>query len=56
MTDTINPKEWDNWNRANYRKQQIKQRIVDAQLTQEQHNEQALKKIREIRCRLRTTV
>lgn len=54
--DKINPKDWDNWNRANYRKEAIRQRIKDAQLTQEQQREQAIRKIREIRGRLKESV
>ena len=56
MMDTINPKEWDNFNRSYYRKQRIKQRIAtSSQLTEEQRRK-ALEKIREIRSRLNTTV
>ena len=56
MMDTINPKEWDNFNRSYYRKQRIKQRIATStQLTEEQRRK-ALEKIREIRSRLNTTV
>jgi hypothetical protein len=51
--DKINPKEWDSWNRSLYRKQAIQERLKAAQLTQEQQNEQALRKIREIRSRLK---
>jgi hypothetical protein len=51
--DKIVAKEWDSWNRSLYRKQAIQERLKAAQLSQEQHNELALRKIREIRARLK---
>jgi hypothetical protein len=42
-------------NRPQYRKQRILERIKQHQQTEEQQRELALKKIREIRSRIRTT-
>lgn len=52
--EKIVAREWDHWNRSNYRKERIQERIKASQLSQKEQNEQALKKICEIRSRIKS--
>jgi hypothetical protein len=54
--DKINPKEWDSFNRAYYRRGRVQQRVKQQAEQSEEQRRKALEKIREIRNRLNTTV
>jgi hypothetical protein len=53
--DKINPKEWDSFNRAYYRRGRIQQRVKQQAEQSEEQRKAALEKIREIRARLVTS-
>ena len=54
MSNTIDPKDWDNFNRAYYRKQRVIQRIKAENQMTVAERQAALEKIRAIRNRLET--
>jgi hypothetical protein len=55
MSNTIDPKEWDKFNRAYYRRGRVQQRVKQQAERTEEQRKQALEKIREIRARLVTS-